>query len=255
VRASVVADRVHRDTYMIMGPARSANASGDIDIWINQCTYWHLLKNLQHAPDPPVTLVRGYLYERGSGAKVMLLPSYSLTSAVDLRPGGPGRWSIVQRDADRRLLGIYPFEPDLLITETTVRRNLIAFEYRVPAIQSVAEIDVVGPEGALAVAHVSRVAPSVTITSPGDGNTVVPSDGKVQIRWSGKGEVGRALLYSVLYRVKGAPMFSQQALEQNQTSFDVTVEPSASEHEAKVIVTDGTRSAEAVVHFRTVAGR
>jgi hypothetical protein len=255
VRASVVADRVHRDTYMIMGPARAANGRGDVDIWINQCTYWHLLKNLQRAPDPPVTLVRGYLYERGSAAKVLLLPSYSLASAADLMAGGPGRWSIVQRDADRRLLGIYPFEPDFLITESTVRRNLIAFEYRVPAIEGIAELDVVGPEGALAVAHVSRVAPSVTITSPSDRGAVVPSNGKVQIRWSGRGEAGHALLYSVLYRIKGAPMFSQQSLEQNQTSFDVSVDPSASEHEAKVVVTDGTRSAETVVHFRTLAGR
>jgi hypothetical protein len=239
------------DTFMLMGAKRAAGSGGVVDVWINQCTYWHVLKNILTAPDPPVFLVRGYLARRGGAQSAFLEPTYTLDSMLDLHPGRGSPWAIVLRDGRSATIAEFPFEPNWWLTESLRERHLISFAYRVPALPGVAQIDVRGPTGVLAHQTISSRAPSVTFVLPAAGQTLAVRNGKVHVVWTASGEPGRILLATVLYAPKGSSVFEAQSVEQSSTSFDVTIDSGAQAHMVKVIVTDGSRSSEAVAEFST----
>lgn len=231
------------------------------DRWIDQCTYWHMVNQLQSPPDPDLVLVRGLLGRDGAEVRGALFPAYQMTGAADLASGAGGDYAIVLRDAGGAELARYPFAPQWNLSieldqgvdpsRADVSQNLIAFAYRVPAAAGADRIELVGPGNAvLDRLDYSAHAPAVTITTPADGGTVTRSvSGTVYAEWTGTDADGDRLLYSVLYSPDGGQTWYDQSFEQTATALEVPVGAGDSAPMIKVIATDGARSVEAVSGF------
>jgi hypothetical protein len=227
---------------------------GLAQIWSDQCTYWHLLSQLRGGPpDPPVTMVRAFVGKKGSKAVGELKPTYEIMGYADLNAGKGGPYAFVFKGADGQELARFPFTPRSADIETAEPLEIVSVVYRVPLVHGWATLELHGPGGVLDRKVRTAAAPQVEITSPRDGETVTPQGGKVRLAWEGKGE--GPLLYSVLYSPDGGKSWTDQSFEQTATSFDVLLprDPKGKDHRLKVIATDGTRSAEAVIKV-VVAG-
>jgi hypothetical protein len=229
----------------IMGPATF------LPSWITQCTYAHLLDQLGGAPpDPPVLLVRAFLSKEGGGVKGELRPMYELMGYSDVAPGKGGAYAILLRDAKGAELGRYPLSPRWNDLETNAPRSVISMVFRVPALPEPAVVELVGPGGVLDREQLSAKPPALQILTPAQGERPKVEGGRVRVTWKAEGEQGRKLLYSILYSPDGGEHFQTQAFELERTEFDVTINPQAKDHRVKVVVTDGTRSSEAVIPLR-----
>jgi hypothetical protein len=248
---SVPAATRERKVAMIsyMGPSVS-----QAQIWTDQCTYWHLLKQMTGGPpDPPVTMVRAFVGKKGNKVVGELKPAYEIMGYADLNPGKGGPYAFVFKDAAGKELARFPFTPRYTDIETRDPLDIVSVVYRVPLVHDWATLELHGPGGVLDRKVRTASAPRVEITSPKDGETVAPQDGKVRLTWEGKGE--GPLLYSVLYSADGGKTWTDQSFEQTAASADVILakEPKGKDHRLKVVATDGTRSAEAVIKV-VVAG-
>ena len=81
------------------------------------------------------------------------------------------------------------------------------------------------------------------------GEPVTAREGRAVITWSGSGEAGKALLYTVRYSSAGGKSWEARVCEKTATSAEIELSRESSKHAVKVITTDGSRSAEAVAHF------
>jgi hypothetical protein len=124
------------------------------------------------------------------------------------------------------------------------------FAYKVPDDPNVASIQLVGPGGVLAKSKFSAHPPTVSITSPADGASVTPVAGAVHIAWTGSDADHNPLVYSVLYSSDGGQTFVAQSFEQTATSFTLPL-AAVHDHQVQILVSDGTRSSQATVHFAT----
>jgi len=222
------------------------------NLWIDQCTYWHLLGRLQAPIDPPVILVRGRIALPESGPIGELLPSYEIAEGeADLTTSSKGRYAIVLRDSAGAELARYRFNPSFHYGTHPVRKlSLVSFSTRIPDMDGIATIELVGPNGVLLHTLASSAnAPSVRIAAPRNNSTVSATDGAVEVSWTGSDQDGGSLLYSVLYSYDGGTNWIPQVFETNATSAMVQV--SGDEHMVKVVATDGAHSGEAVVEFET----
>jgi hypothetical protein len=220
--------------------------------WIDQCTYRNLVEQLVSPPDPALILVRGRLAREGGRVVGQLLPGYQLMGVPDLAAGAGGDWAIVLRRADGGELARFPFAPQWTTSAEHGReRNVLGLAYRVPDLPGTASIDLVGPGGArMDTLRVSANAPTVSITSPADGSSLVAlRDGIVEVRWVGADQDGDALLYTALYSPDGGETWTDMAVDRTETVFRARVERPGDDHRVRVIVTDGTRTSEAVVGF------
>jgi hypothetical protein len=240
----------------LMGPGDPTNPEITSDsYWITQCTYWHLLNVLPNLPDPPVMLIQGVLARDDTDTGGMLLPAYQFMSQVDLTAGSTGDYAIVPRDEAGAELGRFAYSPDWdLPDRPDGDRSLFAFAYRIPDLPGAARIDLEGPNGLLQSRTLSAAPPSVAITTPADGAAVDASGGAVHVEWSATGAEGDDLLAGVLYSRDGGATWLDQAFEITGTSLDVAeAAPDDPAPTLKVIVTNGTRSAEATVRFTITA--
>jgi hypothetical protein len=232
----------------LMGP----EAKSSDEVWITQCTYAHLLQQLTGAPpDPPVLLVRAFLTKDGGKVKGELQPLYELMGYSDVAAGkGGGPYALILRDAQGAELGRYPLSPQWNDIETGEPRSIVSLVFRVPALPEPAVVELVGPGGVLDRKQMSARPPTLQILTPAEGERAKVENKRVRVTWKAEGEQGRPLLYSILYSSDGGEHFQTQAFELESTAFDVTIDPSAKEHRVKVVVTDGTRSSEAVIPLR-----
>ncbi|HVG62702.1 MAG TPA: hypothetical protein VNA24_29320 [Hyalangium sp.] len=232
----------------LMGPA----TGNPDDVWITQCTYAHLLQQLAGAPpDPPVLLVRAFLTKDGGKVKGELQPLYELMGYADVAAGkGGGPYAVILRDAKGAELGRYPLSPQWNDIETGEPRSIVSLVFRVPALPEPAVVELVGPGGVLDRKQMSARPPTLQILTPAEGERAKVENKRVRVTWKAEGEQGRPLLYSVLYSSDGGEHFQTQVFELESTAFDVTIDPSAKDHRVKVVVTDGTRSSEAVIPLR-----
>lgn len=118
-----------------------------------------------------------------------------------------------------------------------------------------AQIDLLGPGGLLDSKRYSANAPTVTIRTPSEGGVAQAVDGKVRVEWEGFDADGDALLYSVFYSSNGGERWANQIFEDAATAAEVRVDEQGAAHAVKVVVTDGARSAEAVVRFSLGGGK
>ena len=217
--------------------------------WISQCTYMHLIQELQKMHDPRVVLVRGIAAKDSSRNAGRLFAAYEYDSVVDLPSGGAGGWAIVVRDKAARVLGRYAFEPVWHLPDMKKPRKVVSFAYRVPWHGETSRIDLEGPNGILDSITFSSHPPEIRILSPQEGESLPAQDGKIQIRWSGTDSDGDPLVYTVYYSPDGGRVWLEQAFEQKESSVEVSVDPGSKNHLIKLIATDGARSTEVIIPF------
>jgi hypothetical protein len=232
-----------RGSYALMGPSLASK-----DVWITQCTYAHLLREMAGAPvDPPVLLVRALLSKEGAKVKGELRPMYELMGFSDVAAGKGGAWAVVLRDAKGAELGRYPLTPLWNDIETGAPRSVISMVLRVPALPGVAVVELQGPGGVLDSKRLDAEPPSLKILTPGEKEKLAPVEGRVRVTWEGRAVEGKPLLYSVLYSSDGGANFATQVFEIEGTAFDVEIDPKGKEHQVKVLATDGARSSEVII--------
>jgi hypothetical protein len=212
------------------------------DFYIAQCTYAHLAQQLQLNNDPKTLFVRATAAQNGSGS---FDPLYTVDGELD-EPQPSGTWALVLRDAAGRQLQRAAFTPNWDISRLRAHRNLESVFFRFPMRAGVASVELRGPHGVAARETLSPAPPAVTVSAP---KSVAAGARRVRIAWQSVTAGGREPLASVLYSTDGK-IYALQSLEQPGSSFTVALDPSASKHWIKVIVSDGTRSGEREVVLR-----
>jgi len=247
----------------LMGPWVSESK-----IWMDQCTYWHLTKMLAGAPpDPPVMMVRAMVGTKKNGKPMgELRPIYELMGNADLTASTnpkSGPYAFVFKDAKGAALARFPFNPRATDIETKGKLEVMSFVGRVPVVPGWAQLELQAANGTVLDKKVrSETPPQVAIEEPNDGAQVtpqVPPDaagkkkvGKVKVRWTAKPAADElTVLSSVLYSSNKGASWTDQAFEQPIEELDVALNPNATEHLIKVVTTDGTRSAEAIIRVYT----
>jgi hypothetical protein len=175
---------------------------------------------------------------------------YELMGYSDVAAGKGGTYAVVLRDAKGAELGRYPVSPRWNDPHTQEPRSIVSIVLRVPALPEPAVVELVGPGGVLDRKQMSATPPALQILTPAQGERAKVENGRVQVMWKAEGEPNRKLLYSILYSSDGGEHFETQAFELESATFDVTIDPKAKDHRVKVVVTDGTRSSEAVIPLR-----
>jgi hypothetical protein len=77
--------------------------------------------------------------------------------------------------------------------------------------------------------------------------------GKIPVSWTGTDPDGDELLYTVFYSPDGGKTWRSRAFEEQAAKLDVLIDPGGTDHQIRVIASDGTRSGETTVRF-SVAG-
>jgi hypothetical protein len=231
-------------------------------VWIDQCTYWHLTKMMAGAPpDPPVMMVRAMLGTSKKSGKPMgeLRPVYELMGYSDLTASakGGGPYAFVFKGAGDKVLARFPFNPRQTEIETRARLEVMSFVGRVPLVPGWTSLELLGPGGAVLDKKVrSETPPQVAIDAPKDLARVVPAQpgNKVKVFWTAKAAAPNLpLLSSVLYSSDRGATWTDQAFEIPGNSLEVRLDPKVTEHLVKIVTTDGTRSAEAIIRLLTAA--
>ncbi len=202
--------------------------------WADQCTYWHLADELQRRPDPAVLVVRGGIGKFGRRLDAVLWPAYTVKGNVSI-PHGTSAWSIVVRDSGGKIAGTYPFAPQFL-DENGKPKAFAPFMYQIPQPKSLGSIELRGP-GVSIVRKAARFAPSISITRA----QVVGSN--LTLGWRVTADPATAALSSVFVSNDGGLTYNAWLTEQPKTALTVPI--GRGKHRLKVVVTDGTRSAEA----------
>lgn len=216
--------------------------------WIDQCTYWNLAKTLRKRPDPAVTLVRGLAFERGQRAGGLLWPMYDETGEVDLVSRAPSpaeHWSFIVRDSAGKTLGAFPFEPQWR-DENGNRATVVAFAFQLPKLRGATSLELRGPYGFTRRESLSATPPALEIESPTSGTSVSERNGHIHVVW--RAHAAKPLLATVLYSPDGTAWYPA-IFEAPVSQTDVAIKSRGKLQRVKVIVTDGTRSSEAVTMF------
>jgi hypothetical protein len=229
-------------------------------VWMDQCTYWHLTKMLTAPPDPPVLMVRAMI-GAGKKGKPMgeLRPAYEVQGASDLadNPKGGGPYAFVFKGAGDKVLARFPFNPREKDIETRAKLEVLSWVGRVPIVPGWTSLELQGPGGAVLDKKTrSETPPQISIDAPKDLARVVPSPpgNTVKVFWTAKPAVpSLPLLSSVLYSSDRGAHWTDQALEIPGNAWEVKLAPKATEHLVKIVTTDGTRSAEAIIRLLTAA--
>jgi hypothetical protein len=221
--------------------------------WMDQCTYRNVLEALSGQIDPPVTLVQGAIGRSTTTTAGALLPAYQMDGFTDLEAGEGGNYALVVRNAGGVQLGRFPFTPDFRLRshEQTRRLRLVSFVHQIPTLDGAARIELVGPNGVLDELVSTPSAPVVSILSPSNGASVVPSRGKVTVTWTATDADGDDVVATVLYSSDDGQTWSHRAVDTRATSLAVTLDPDSATHAIRVIASDGARSTEASIEFVT----
>ena len=217
-----------------MGAARKIDAQ-----WIDQCTYWHLADELRNKPDPSTLLVRGGIGKLGSKIDAALWPAYLLSGVVSI-PNVSSPWSIVIRDGAGKIAAKYPFAPQF-VDENGRPKDFAPFVFQIPRPASLGSIELRGP-GVSVLHKAGRFAPKVTITE------ARVEGSRLSLRWQPKGDPAMPALSSVFVSDDGGITYNAWLTEQAKTSFAFPI--SHGKHRVKIVVTDGTRSAQAFADVR-----
>jgi hypothetical protein len=218
-------------------------SSNILTSWSDQCTWRHLIPQLEQPQDPPVILVQGMAFDNGLGTYAGALnPAFELGSIADLSTRSSGSWAIVLRDRTRKVLHTYHFSPGFDQADGG-RVSVAGFSERVPNETGVAEIDLYGPHGMVDRRLYAASAPSVHFTTPKSGTTLT-SSGVVHLAWSISAARGTHPVSTVLDSTDRGATWAPLSLEQDGTTFDGRLD--RGHHLVKVVVSDGTRSTQSV---------
>ena len=218
-------------------------SSNLITTWSDQCTWRHLIPQLEQPQDPPVILVQGLAFDNGLGTYAGdLNPAFDLGSIADLSTHSAGSWAIVLKDRTHKVLHTYHFTPQFDQADGG-RVSIAAFTERVPNEAGVAEIDLYGPHGMVDRRVYAATAPSVHFTTPKPGATL-SSGGSIHLAWSISAARGTHPVTTVLDSTDKGATWMPLSVEQSGTTFAGPLDKG--HHLVKVVVSDGTRSTESV---------
>ena len=214
----------------------------DDEAWISQCKYDNLITALKGDVDPQVLLVRFYLAQPVHGGVIgKLRPAY-ITNATVSGSDKNGEFSVIAYGATLVQRG--KFNPQFS-DENNFVRNIISVQYRLKYDPSITRVELRGPRGVLLDSMVmGKTLPRVAITRASVAGR------KVHAAWRGSGDAGRTLLYSV-YLSNDGKVFYEFSFERTPTSADFTLRRHTTFRPrfVKVIVTDGSRSTEAIARL------
>jgi LPXTG-motif cell wall-anchored protein len=227
--------------------------SDDSGEWVDQCTYRHLMTTLQPGGDPTVLVVRALLTrpDAPKGGLGSFLPAYDVEGEPDLAPDSTGDYAIVLRGGDARVLARYPFTPRFSDDKGGPPLDVISVTYRVPLAPGLSTIELDGPGGKLLDARAyGAQAPVGELLTPRSGAKVGSGTRRIHVAWRTRSATGAPVVASLFYSADGGQLWQPQLLEQQRASFDVRLQPGG-HHVIKLLVTDGSRSAQAIVAIRT----
>ncbi len=222
---------IRKNYSLLMGSATEG-------IWISQCTYRHLVKELQKPQDPKVIFVSGKVAKNGSGE---LSTVYQMDSIID--ESVDGNYSIVLKtDAGMKLDNI-SFNPTWEIADLGVTLDERSFFLRLPYHYNAKTIELYGPSGLLDTKKYNS-APSLEIKYPLENDT---TPNIIWARWAGHDSDKDDLLYTVFYSGDNET-WEPLIIEENSTAalFQLS---NSTKHYLRVLVTDGTQSDEEFVYF------
>jgi hypothetical protein len=237
-----VRDRLRMDGVLpLLGPDASSPTDST---WITQCSYWHLLNNLDLLVDPPVLLVSGYVLRDDGATFGIFTPFYELDGVVGLEAGSGGDWAVVLRDGAGAQLERFPFEPQWQAADLDEETDVVGFAFELPLLPGLAEVELVGPSGQLDTRVRSASPPNAAIALPASEGDLVPLglEGRAMIDWSATDTDGGALRYAVLYSADGGQSWVDVALDRPQSAIGVPFDPAGTAHRVRVLVSDGGRS-------------
>jgi hypothetical protein len=214
------------------------------DAWMTQCTYWHLTKELSGSvPDPTMLTIRGFLHQGTAGLAGAFGRFYQVDGTPSVHQMRPGAVRVILRDAAGAALKTYRFAPDWKLSESPVyQRSFTSFAYSVPWDPRVVRADLVGPKGQLDSVRFTAAAPTVAFSTI--QTSVRNGERYATLGWTAHGE--RALRSSVLYSPDAGKTWLLREFELPGTSATVHLGHGRANDTLKLIVTDGTRSGQAV---------
>lgn len=219
--------------------------------WINQCTYFHMINQLQNVQDPPVILVRGILGKNSDRYAGLLLPSYTFDGFVDHASPAETGWNIVLQDEVGKELSRFRFDPKWKHPDLAKERKALSFAYRIPVVENWHRIVLEGPHGILDQLQLSDYPPEIYIESPQQGEEIRSTDGTVSLNWTANDLDGDSLLFTVLYSSDGGNVWRNESFEQQEKFISLRIDSRAEKHQVRILATDGCRSSEQSVSFRS----
>lgn len=247
--AGVQLTSVDQESRARWGPQQGlmGNASADKLYWIEQCTYWHLLRALERPVDPPVLGVVATVERGSAGTTATFEPGYSFDSESDLDANETGAFALVLRDAADAELARYAFDV-ADATDAGVPLRIVGISHRVPHHPAARSLALEEQGRELARVAVPERAPVVTVEEPADGATVADAlSAGVEVRWRVDATAAEQM---VLLSTDGAS-WSPVGVRVAGASFRIPADalvPGATHH-VRVVASDGVLSGEDDARF------
>lgn len=210
-------------------------------VWIEQCTYWHLLRELQSKRDPPLQAVALQFLRLGGNETAEVLAGLTMDGEPDILPGASGSHALVFRDASGVELVRYGFSPSFE-NETGARRAYAFASMRVERPAAAARLDVDGPNRTLLSRELGSTRPTVAIDPITSFNATTLS---LAYRATG---TASSMTYSVYASADEGRTWRTIVASTNATSawMDSGFFPGGT-HLIRVVASDGLQSGEATL--------
>lgn len=221
---------------------------GGEDRWIEQCTYWYLMKSFKSLADPQLVAVRGWI-AREQGVEVGAFePGFTFDGVPDVAPGGEGPYAIVLRGAGDATLATYRFDHPFT-DDRGEPRSMVSFGMAVARPAGLTRIELTGPSGLLATANATPSTPTVRFTAPTPASPLPGTP--LEVTWSASDADGDALTYGLLYSADGGATWLDVLTDLRDPRAEVPREMLGLSDSAllRVVATDGVNSAEATLQL------
>lgn len=231
--------------YHVDGIMASVPSSNDtLYKWIEQGTYWWLLRKFQGTPDPAVLTVSGVLWVDGAKKGAGFAPFFTGPGIFD-EVDKDGSFFVLVQDAAGHALGKYRFD-----AEAKKPQCMTPFAVRVPTFPNMAQVSIVDAlDGkVLATQKLSASAPTLSAALKGVSSTLNPGD-KFTVSWRATTSNGEKPLAIVLFSPDGEAWFPVASYSDG-ASAEVTAIGNLTHPKVKVVVTDGTRSSETILDVK-----
>lgn len=233
--------------------------------WISDYTYEAILDYVQDeitpvsaaAPALPANaqqadrlLVAGTINPATGAAE--LAPLFVIPNALDVVPRTPGDYAIVLRGNGGAQLARYAFTPEDLHSgpdnpdgPSAPPVTLLSVSELVPYVAGTVRVDLTGPTGLLATVAAGAGAPSVTVTSPANGQ--VFSGATVPVAWTASDPEGDPLTFNVQFSADGGATWEMiaQGIQGNSVNLPRENLTSTTQGRVRVWATDGIHTSSA----------
>lgn len=215
--------------------------------WIGTVSYYLLMDRLKEAGDPEVVLLSGDVDRAAMTGE--LDPAIRFDSEADLELGSSGDLRFVFKDGSNTVLGTAGYDPSFRHTGAavsgTAEGDVSSFSVKVPWVTGAEKIELVYKGTLLDTLLVSPHAPTVTLSAPATGAAASVGE-TVTASWTGADGDGDTLSYLPMLSLDDGATWAPLRGSTTATSCEfVPIRRMVSDKaRVKVVVTDGTNSAE-----------